>query len=246
MHVVSILLFGISANIDNFTVEIAYGIKKIKIGIASNFLIAVISGIGTFISMSIGFELSRVLNAASANAIGSTILIILGIWTAKDYFVHPCEPHENDEKAHRPSMKTLSTSKLLDINKPGALAIKESITLALALTINNFGLGIGSSITGLKVYATVMCTFVLSVIMITVGCLLGNGCISRLFDKLAPLISGAVIIVLGIYKYCCPTALGILTLLGLYHKFYKAAHTIKRPTMQNRRSFTVPGFIWLL
>ncbi|ORX22526.1 sporulation membrane protein YtaF, partial [Thermoanaerobacterium sp. PSU-2] len=54
MHVISSLLFSISANIDNFTVAIAYGIKKIRIGILSNLLIALVSGIGTFLSMFIG------------------------------------------------------------------------------------------------------------------------------------------------------------------------------------------------
>ena len=87
-----------------------------------------------------------------------------------------------------------------DNDHSGTIDIRESLVLALALTINNFGLGIGASITGLNIYATVIGTLFFSLISILVGCLVGRSYISKFLGKFAPLVSGLIIVLLGIYK----------------------------------------------
>ena len=202
MHLISSFLFAFSANIDNFTVGIAYGIKKIKISLLSNLLIALITAAGTFVSMAIGLALSKVLTVSAANIIGSVILIVLGIWIAKDFFKKnknfEISEHKNQHIADYNQI--LETPELADLNHSGTIDIKESLVLAFALTINNFGLGIGASITGLNIYATVLCTFFFSILSITVGCLLGRSYLSTLLGKFAPLVSGLIIVLLGIYE----------------------------------------------
>ena len=201
VHPTSILLFGISANIDNLTVGIAYGIRKMRITLLSNLLIALVSGIGTYLSMRIGLELSRFLSAGTANLIGSILLILLGVWTAKDFFFRTGEKRRPPE-IRRFGGAILEKPELLDKNRSETLDAKEAVALAFALTVNNFGLGVGASVTGLNIYATVLCTFVFSIGMLTAGCLLGRTCLSKSLGKLAPLISGAVIVALGICELC--------------------------------------------
>ena len=47
MHVLSALLFAVSANIDCLAIGLSYGIQSVKIDARSNLIIAVISTAGT-------------------------------------------------------------------------------------------------------------------------------------------------------------------------------------------------------
>jgi putative sporulation protein YtaF len=204
VHLLSSLLFGISANIDNFTVGIAYGIKKIKIGIFSNLLIAIISAVGTFLSMSTGTIIVQLISSKLANILGSVILILIGIWFVIDFFTKLYSKNINEQYNVENNLynykELLDTPEIADINNSGNIDVKESISLALALTINNIGVGIGASITGLNILLTTGITFIFSIIAILLGCLIGRSYLSKLFGEYAPLVSGIMIIILGAYE----------------------------------------------
>ncbi|KAM3100284.1 hypothetical protein ACKFKG_01350 [Phormidesmis sp. 146-35] len=78
-HLLSSFLLSTSSNVDNFAVAVAYGVKKLKIGIFSNLLIAVVSALGTILSLSVGNVISRYLPGPVANVLGSSVLIVIGI-----------------------------------------------------------------------------------------------------------------------------------------------------------------------
>ncbi|MGJ7046110.1 sporulation membrane protein YtaF [Thermoanaerobacterium thermosulfurigenes] len=196
MHVISSLLFSISANIDNFTVAIAYGIKKIRIGILSNILIALVSGIGTFLSMSIGLLINRFLPTNISNIVGSLILIMLGLWFILDYY----KKRKTYTFNFKNNYEILINSKIADTDNSKYIDMKESIILAFGLTINNLGLGIGASITGLNIYFTTLLTIIFSLLSILLGFMLGNTYLAKIFGNYAPLVSGILIVFLGIYE----------------------------------------------
>ncbi|MDF5727559.1 MAG: hypothetical protein PUP92_05850 [Rhizonema sp. PD38] len=79
-HLLSSFFLAISSNVDNVAVGVAYGVKKIKIGILSNLVIAVISASGTSFSMSIGEIISKFLPAHVARLLGSGVLLAIGVW----------------------------------------------------------------------------------------------------------------------------------------------------------------------
>lgn len=189
MHLLSSLLFAISANTDNFVVGISYGIKKIKIGPASNLLIALINLAGTILSMSAGKAIFRFLPGKMSNFIGSIILILIGCYTVVSPLLaasHPDRILENPEKA--------------DMDNSKSIEVKESVALAFALTINNMGLGIGASITGLNIIITSIFTLFFGLLTITLGCLLGSRFLSKASSKGATIVSGLLIIALGVYE----------------------------------------------
>ncbi|MBL4932254.1 sporulation membrane protein YtaF [Clostridium paridis] len=196
MHIISIILFALTSNIDNFTIGIAYGMKKIKVGIFSNLIVAFISAIGTFISMSIGLLISNLLPVRFSNILGAGILVVIGLWFIKDFFTQKKLAISKDNKL----TNLLDNPYGADTNNSGNIDIKESITLAFALTINNLGLGIGASITGLNIQYTTTFTFIFSILTLSLGSLLGNSFLSWLFGRFAPLVSGLIIVVLGIYE----------------------------------------------
>ena len=79
MHILSDILFALSANIDCLVIGLSYSLKKTIIDINSNLLIAFMSTIGTYFSMMLGSLLTRFLSINTANHIGSLILIVIGI-----------------------------------------------------------------------------------------------------------------------------------------------------------------------
>lgn len=207
MPILSALLFSISANIDNLTVGTAYGIKKVRITFFSNALIAVVSCIGTFLSMTFGKIICCFIPQVVSNILGSLILILLGIW----FILSPIIKKSTSDKAV-PAKKNddqysivnyeelFNNPEKIDADNSGNIDVKESLTLALALTINNFGLGIGASITGLNMPLTLIFTFSFSIIFIIIGQFIGKFCISDFCSKYANFISGIIIIALGVYN----------------------------------------------
>jgi putative Mn2+ efflux pump MntP len=79
--------------------------------------------------------------------------------------------------------------------------VKESITLAFALTINNLAGGVGAGLSGLSIPLTTAITFVLSVLAIICGYFLGEKFTTKLSGKTAGILSASLIICIAIYEF---------------------------------------------
>ncbi|MPQ44104.1 sporulation membrane protein YtaF [Clostridium tarantellae] len=188
MKIISILLFAIASNLDNFAVAVSYGMKKIKIEIVSNLIISFISALGTFLSMYLGMIILKFINNKITNILGATILILIGIYFIADYFYK----RDKETLVKYPEKADKDNSKVIDT--------KEAILLGIGLNINNLGTGIGACITGLNIYLTTFIVFISSFVFIVLGYILGNKLLSNLFGKISTLISGILIIILGLYE----------------------------------------------
>ncbi|ADL52504.1 sporulation membrane protein YtaF [Clostridium cellulovorans] len=203
MQVVSSLLLAISASLDCFAVGVAYGIKKIRIGLLSNVIIALISAMGTFLSMSVGIALSNFMSINISKTIGALILIGIGIWFIGEFYFKDKGNEvkkKHDNKGNTNYKELLDDPYIADKDKSGYIDVKEAMTLAIALAINNIGLGLGASITGLNIILTTIITFFLSIITLIIGYYFGEGYLSKVFGKYAALISSVIILCLGIYQ----------------------------------------------
>lgn len=190
MNVISSILFAISANADNLVVGLSYGINKIKIRPISNLIISIITVTGTILSMSLSKVIVRFLPVYISSIIGSVILILIGAWTLFKILFKKTNLNSilnNPEKADKDNS--------LDIDR------KEAIILAFALSINNMGLGIGASITGLNVIITSFFTFVFSLLMIRIGHFSGTNYLSKIFGQRAEVVSCLIIIALGVIEF---------------------------------------------
>lgn len=197
MQLLSVFLLSLSANIDSFTVGLAYGMKNIQIDHKSNILIATITSMGTFISMGIGLFTKRLVPAKALSVIGCIILIVLGISMILNSLKSKKDVSEKDENSYT---EILIRPQVADVDKSGYIDMKEATTLGFALSLNNFGLGVGASATGINIHLTTICTFILSVLCIIIGVRIGKKCISKTLRKYADLISGIMILALGLYE----------------------------------------------
>lgn len=193
MQIISSLLFAISASLDNFTVSFAYGIKKVKISTLSNLVIALLSSLSTIIALEAGNFLISVISIKAANTIGGLILVALGFWYMLSTFIKAkinvlqCEELMEDPK-------------IIDKDNSGTVDFKESISLALALMLNNIGLGLAASITNLNIVFTAIVTFLLSIFMIFAGHKLGEILPMGSLSKFSEYLSGIIIAALGIVQ----------------------------------------------
>ncbi|CUO86028.1 manganese efflux pump [Muricomes sp. OA1] len=198
MHLISSLLFAISANIDSFIVGMSYGIKKSNIDLLKSTVISLVTLTGTVIAILMGTQISQFLPASSTQAIGCALLIGLGLYyIIKSFFSYI---REKIKKAEVKSNECGSGTQNNVPAKASLLTMKEGLFLGLALSINNFGMGIGASITGLKLLPTAVMSLVVSVIFLYAGNLIGKTKVPHISDQSADFISGLILAALGIYE----------------------------------------------
>lgn len=180
------LLFGISASLDALIVGITYGLRRIRIRLWQNFLISVITLLGTCLSVWLGAVLSPFLPALIAEAAAGTVLILLGAWYLIKSMRHCLQKCRKD--------KNLSVSEM-----PPGLSLGEALSLGFALSLNNMGIGLSASIAGLLLLPAAIVTFLCSVSFLLFGNLLGRCRIFKQAGVAADFLSGLLLIGLGVW-----------------------------------------------
>ncbi|MDU2663908.1 MAG: sporulation membrane protein YtaF [Clostridium perfringens] len=195
----SILLFVVAASLDILVVSLAYGLKDIKINFSSTLVIASISALGTFISMILGKFLVDLIPVKLGDIIGGLVLLLLGFYSIYSYFKEKkiLTSHNSDNNSSPTFI--LENPEVADKDKSGNIDFKESLALSLALALNNFGLGIGASISGLNIAFTTISTFIISLIFISLGFYLSKTIKSKNISKNSNLIAGIIIIILSLF-----------------------------------------------
>jgi putative sporulation protein YtaF len=220
LQIFSIALMSISSNTDSFAIAIACGIRKVRIPLLPNLLIATVSSFGTFLSMSLGQTIGQYLPRSISTILGSGVLISLGIlgifgaiWQERKRLRIEKYRRENYRKLRSidstqssiqplPERETyIDILSISPVNNSRYMTMKESIPLAFSLTINNVGGGVGAGIAKLNVLSTTGLTFVFAILAILIGCTLGQGFAKRMTEYWAHLLSSISIILIGIYEY---------------------------------------------
>lgn len=229
MHFISSLLFGISANIDSFIVGASYGIKKSHISLAKSILISLITMAGTVISILLGTEIVAFIPAHAAEILGSALLILLGLYYMIKGLLQYWKEHFPDEDAVKiedlykinispAPVRTADClasstvdSVLPDFSIPDSqsdtkaaispMSLKEGIFLGLALSVNNFGMGIAASISGLTLFPAAVISLILAILFLYAGNTFGKSRIFQMSGQAADLVSGLILITLSLYEF---------------------------------------------
>ncbi|GAP94847.1 manganese efflux pump [Leptolyngbya sp. NIES-2104] len=231
-HLLSAFILCFSSNVDNFAVAVAYGVKNLRIGRLSNLLIALVSALGTLLSLSVGEVIGRYLSDQVANFLGSGVLIAIGIWGIWDTLERERKRQSvkmrqtrsrslvavgmdstqfvQSQAVESSSIDSLSYESFLenpekaDTDQSGYIDVREAIAIAFGLTINNLGTGVGAGISDFNVPFTTGLTFAFSVMAVSGGYYLGDRFTTRITGISAGVVSGLMVIALGIYEYFIP------------------------------------------
>lgn len=187
MHLISALLFSISANIDAFVVGLSYGIKKQRIPVLTNLLISLITFAGTLLSLWVGLRAAALIPVAVSQIAGSTLLILLGLYYCFKYHLERlCKKDKGADS--------------LSAQAKSVLTGKEAAFLGLTLTVNNAGMGIGASFAGIHFLLTSFLTLFFCGFFLLTGNRIGSRWAPGALAHRADLLSGVIIIVLGVYE----------------------------------------------
>ena len=85
MIFLSPLLLSISSNLDTLAVSLSYGIKKIHLTKSMTLLLAIITSIGTFLSMYLGKLILHLFKPELGNIFGAILLSFTGVYFIVEY-----------------------------------------------------------------------------------------------------------------------------------------------------------------
>lgn len=217
----SIIVLAFSSSIDSFGIGITYGLRKTNLNKFSKFILFMISIIITTISIFIGNKLTLIFTSNITKLLGSIILIIMGlvilfqILCKKENYSsinNKAEEEINrciEKKVYKFFIKFLGiTIQIIkdpissDIDNSHNIDTKESIYLGIALSIDSFCIGIGSSILGLNSLLFPILVASFQFIFLSIGKIIGEKVnkISKIPNNIWNLISGILLIIIGISK----------------------------------------------
>ncbi len=216
MQIVPSLLFGISASLDALVVGITFGIRGARIKSWQNLLISMITLLGTCLSVGLGSTLTKFLPAEYWRLLGSLILFICGGFyitksmmqffqkylLTKHLTATEASTPQATSKIHASEAHPAYTQTPKAMSVAAAMTPKAVITLGLALSANNMGIGLSASIAGLSLLPAATVTLLFSVVFLWLGNQFSLRNSLHFTENTANFISGALLVGLG--------ALGIL------------------------------------
>ncbi len=184
------LLCAFSSSIDSLSVSIIYGAKRIKLPIYTIVIVSLISTFGTFLSMKFGNVILSTTEDNLIEYIGSLMLIFMGT-----YFIY-----DTKNSSDVSIKEIINNPSYIDYDNSGKIDFFEAFFLAAALTINNIVVGIASAVAGLSIFYMTLFTFIITFFSVYFGYLLGKKYISLNIAKYTQIISGALIILIGLFN----------------------------------------------
>lgn len=202
----SALLLAISSNLDNMAVGLSYGARNVRIFWPSNLLIALLTSMGTGVSMSFGAWLSQSFCPQTAGIVGSLLIMAAGVWVI--WLDRRQQKGEHRQAAGSLQRLTAWQRLLLFLKEPyradvdgsKTLGLSEAALLGAALTLNNISSGIGAGLAGVNITVATAGVFIFSILTLTCGIFLGRRFISTRFRDQAGVIGGMLLIVLGCFE----------------------------------------------
>lgn len=186
------IILSIVSSIDSFGIGITYGIKNTKISLGANLILFFISFLTACFSVFFGNVLINILPAFLVNLLGSIILICMGVYIL---FEALNKKANNSNVFNNPISSDLDNSHLIDY--------KESLFLAIAMSLDSFCIGIGGNMINLNKFAFPFLISTFQLLFLSLGIFLGKRIyyFCKLPKNVWSILSGLLLILIGISKF---------------------------------------------
>ena len=192
-----LLMLGIGAasNLDNAGVGIAYGVKRTRISLAPNFIIAAIGFSFAVIGGFFGNYLSRWLTPFACQLTSMIVLVSIGVYVlSQQYFAKPAEPSAEENLL----LRILHDPEEADLDHSKSISLWESLLLGIALSINNLAGGFSAGITHLNIFMSAFISGLFSFLCIGLCAVLSLKFTAGKLGERATTISGILLILVGL------------------------------------------------
>ena len=186
------ILLAISSSIDSLGIGITYGIKNTKISLIGKIILFIISITITYLSIFLGNIIQNIFPSFLTKLIGSSILIFMGIYICLEALKNQ---DNNSNIFNNPISSDLDNSKTIDS--------KESIFLAIALSLDSFCIGICGSIIDINLILFPFLVSIFQLFFLSIGTFIGIHInkFYKLPQNIWSIISGILLIIIGIFKF---------------------------------------------
>ena len=176
------ILLAISVSIDALSLGVTYGIKHSRIRGISNLIIFTIALLSTSISIFLGSNIAKLFSTDVALILGSSLLIILGLYTIYKSF----KENNND----------------FDLDNSNSIEKKEAFLLALAVSADASCVGLSCGIIGLDSFIYPILTAFFHTCFINCGNFIAYHIAEKIkiSSKILSIISGIILISIGIIR----------------------------------------------
>ena len=183
---INCFILAISSSIDSLGIGVTYGIKDKKISFSSTIILFIISLLVSFISVFFGKILLDFLPEFITELIGCFILFIIGFFVIVKSFFEKKSGNQND----------------FDFNNSNLIDPKESVFLGFALSLDNFCIGISSSLIGSSYILFPILISVFQFMFLRVGILIGKKvcCFIGFSDFACSMLSGFLLVLIGLWQ----------------------------------------------
>jgi putative Mn2+ efflux pump MntP len=177
-------LIGIGSNLDNSSVGMAYGIKNIKFPHRVNFIINVVGLIISLLGAFMGTFISRYTSKNTSQLVSCLVLCGVGLYILYTAYLQPFISKE--------------TSQQFKLENPG---FKQGILLGFGLSFSNFASSLSATVSNsVSLWTTVLSISAWGYFMILFGNYIGIGFISRFLGKYSSMVSGFLLIGIGLLQ----------------------------------------------
>ncbi len=177
----SILILAISSSIDSLGIGITYGLKKIEFKRWTRLILFCVSILITILSLIFGNILKNIFSESFFKLIGTVILVLMGLLIV---------------------LKTDFDDKTFDLDNSNDIDIKESLILGIALSLDNFCIGIGAISLEINMFIFALAIAFLQFVFLSIGNFLGIHLLSfnKVPQSIWTKISGILLILIGLFK----------------------------------------------
>ncbi len=203
MSLFPVVLLGIAVSFDGFGVGFAFGLRKLRIPLLSLLIVCGFSAASVFASMQAGNAVSRLLRPAVASGIGGIILILVGAWLIRQALQDKTAPPEKTagevNKCGLPALSVvLREPSLADGDNSGSISAREAILLGVTLALDALGAGFGAAMIGLSPAAAALAVAAGKFMFVSAGLFLGKRYAEDSGEKRTAVLSGMVLLILGL------------------------------------------------
>ncbi|MGE5415822.1 MAG: sporulation membrane protein YtaF [Acidobacteriota bacterium] len=212
MHMFAIILFAAALSADGFGVGVSYGTKKISIPWGPLMVMCCCSMLAVAVAMVIGAQVSQYFSPVTGRTIGALVLVVIGLWFLIKALLDL--KTGNDYANCDNSLLAVFRIKFLgiivqilrepakaDIDESGEIGLTEAFLLGTALALDGLGAGIGASMAEFNLWVTVMMVGICEIVMVKAGMIIGVRLQESMLKNYAPVLSGTVLLLLGILHF---------------------------------------------
>ncbi|MHB8758135.1 MAG: sporulation membrane protein YtaF [Bacillota bacterium] len=216
MSPVSSILLAFALSLDSLGVGTAYGLRRLRVPVASVSLISLTSGAVFAVAMTLGRLVSTMAAAHLTRMAGSLVLVALGTWVVVQAWAERAAANGHpgaDGRVELASLyvrpaglviKILRDPMAADVDRSGTITQPEAVVLGLTLALDSAGAGFGAALAGWLPLWTPLFVAAAGFACLSAGLFIASRAAARsaalVERRVAGFIPGVVLLCLGFWR----------------------------------------------